>query len=144
MICSLAQSTDRDSGLLSAFHILEALEVPTEPLPETEASRRLNVLSLSINASWMRYDNDEAGEYEYEIAMKSSGDESESVIQKGTFQFDSILHRLNTVLRKLKPWTQSGVCMIESRIRKIGAERWIIQNYPIQITIRTKDSPPIS
>jgi hypothetical protein len=140
IICSESGSEDIRTLLISYFNILERFEITK--LPEVPADSRLVVPMLSFRATavWMRLPEDDP-EIEYEgqfrAFMPSRSEPLLMAEQKFFFDYKRPLVRLG-VLSQGPPFHEPGIVRIEHRIRRVGTEDWLAQDYPIEVV----EAPP--
>jgi len=148
IICSESDSLDKRTGLLSLFHIVEGYDVallrlkPSEDITIKDVTITGAALSIVVNVVWMREDNDSPEqEYDFEVAVRSPGKLDFVALQSGKLRFTQLFHRVAVRARKDEPWTESGICWFEGRLRESGTKAWTFtQRFPVPITVRDLSS----
>src|SRR5262249_28940938 len=124
---------DASTNLLSHFQVIETLQISKIPPEALQSGQPVLVpmVSLLTTAVWMKMPDDSPQqEYEFETAFFLPPDGAEQVVHHGKFFFSEgkPFYRL-TVRGYLPPFTGPGLFRIESRIRKVGEEQWLRQDY---------------
>jgi hypothetical protein len=145
IICSQSIALDQITNALCVFHVLEGYDFSfssTSPQKhgESDDTALFAPPSFFANAVWMRTEDDvDEDVFEWELSLAPPGKESQ-VIKSGLFSFTKTFFRITVGISVQNIWTRTGICSVECRIRKVGSEMWISQDYPIPITV--KDSVP--
>ena len=150
IICSESRSIDQTSSMMSLFNVLEGyhLMVMEDHVQSVKVSLKdLHRFStapvIMCTTVWMLNEVDDAGgEYEYELNTQAPG-ELKQVKASGTFKFEKKFHRFLSTILIDKPVKQSGIFLIENRIRPVdtGESEWLAQDYPLPITVTASPKP---
>lgn len=139
IVCSESAAIDQDTNRASLFNVVEGLQVTVVPKPSGEGVAFVKTLDFRGIAVWMRNeDDDPEDEYEFELAARAPGDADENVFGDGKFKFTKRLHRFNVLIGVHKPWTESGMFVFTSRIRRVGTSEWLSQEFPILVDVTKK------
>ena len=84
-----------------------------------------------ITAVWKRDAEDVDKEFEFEVAVEPPG-EKEEIFATDRFAFRSPIHRFLFDVNGLAT-NQEGVLRATSRIREIGSQEWLSQEYEIPV-----------
>lgn len=139
ILCSKSGVEDKESSLISLFDIVEKLQITKVPIPQvtTQEGPRPPVViqyqPLRIVAVWMALPEDDPQQnYDYSmIVFGPPKGEPIGVEAGGVFRFTKPLHRFTMRIEGPLPMQGPGLIKIESRIRKVGEENWLSQDYPI-------------
>jgi hypothetical protein len=135
IICSESGTEDKLTGLVSHFNVLERIQISKVPSSGPEETILVQTLTFRATAVWMRSEDDSPDkEFEYQTILHIPPDNREQVVQEGRFFFgaDKPLYRI-VVMGSGPPFAGPGIFRIESRIRKVGDETWLRQDYPIEV-----------
>ena len=146
IICAESMSLDQNTNLVSLFHVLEGFTVQFETTPKTDGQSKSDTLPVNVAspkfyscAVWMKDANDgPEDEYEYETVATSPGGE-ELTVNAGSFSFTKTFYRIQMGFVLAKPFQQSGDFVVCSKIRRKGTDEWLVQEYPIPITVTVGD-----
>lgn len=139
IVCSESAAVDQDSNRVSLFNVVEGLEVTLQTIPSEQRLTFVKTLGFRGIAVWMRSeDDDPEDDYEFELAARAPGDTEENVFADGKFKFTKRNHRFNVHIGVHKPWTESGMFVFISRIRKVGTTEWLSQDFPIHVDVKKK------
>jgi hypothetical protein len=138
IICAQNGSEDRETGLLSIFHVIEKLQMTTIPVPQPgQPPPVIQVLPFRVFAVWMREEQDDsAQEFEFEMNLLLPPDNRRQQLLRGTLRFEQgrAFHRISVLFATPVPVTQPGMMSVESRLRRAGnGEEWRSQEYPILV-----------
>ena len=86
---------------------------------------------MRIAAAWMRGPEDKEREFEFETRILLPPDETIFAVGSGKFIFSEELHRSGAMIVGFVPVQGAGVMKIQNRIRLVGTEAWLTQEYPI-------------
>ncbi len=134
-ICSRLGSEDKFTGLVSLYHVIEALTM-TRPLPGQSAIP----FTFRITSVWMKEDNDDAEqEYEFRLLLRLPPDGREIDIANNRFRFNGPCRRIvsEAFLQSLVPdqafegLDGLGLMNVVCGIRPAGTQVWNDQSYPI-------------
>lgn len=146
IICAHSCVEDRETGIISAFQIIDKLQVT--PLPVPPPGQNLVVLwqGMVIMIGWLGEPPDIGQEFEMATRFVLPNGETQDLAQT-PFRFGDpdprkVLHRF--VLRFPQPpsFNIPGLVLIESRIRRTGTEQWISQSYPLIIEVLPPPTAP--
>jgi hypothetical protein len=143
IICSESGAEDVRTGIVSHFQVVEKIQVTLLPL-ETGGLPVSQVISLRMTAVWMKSPDDIFDqEYELETAFYLPPDDTMRVVQTGRFSFgpDAPLFR-SVAFGPCPTFVASGLFRVESRIRRVGDQEWLRQDYPILVEILP--NPPLA
>lgn len=133
-------STDKDSGLFSAFELIEKVTFAAIPEPkEGEKYVMVRTTPFRIIATWLidiesgeRYED----QFEQEIRLiQSDGEVVPLISAAASFknpQPERFL-RITLVLEGGPPANKSGIAKAQARIRKVGEQEWVSQEYPFEV-----------
>jgi len=146
MVCCSSRSEDRNTNFLSIFEILEGYKLATLKVRDgklidaevtklaTEGQFQTGV-HFCVISLWMQTEDDSKDdEFLHELAITDPG-EPEKIATSGVFRFEKSFQRLIVELHKGGQWKQSGICEVESRIKKKNSPEWIRQRFPIPIQV---------
>ena len=137
MICSEMASENKKDNQLSIFGVIEMLtlqiaakEGATVPPPERSIKSR-------IIAAWLKEEADEGVEFEEQVVFHLPGATDEVVAAEQRFRFDDemCIHRISLQMLGWPPMATPGLFRIECRVRPVGEEHWMSQEYPIVIEV---------
>lgn len=150
IICAESSSVDQEANRLSIFNVMDGIAVfisdgdSTSPQrPDINPVTALNSLNFRVLAVWMRIDSDDSpkDEYEYEFLIDAPGEEQKPM-GSGVFRFDSPVYRLQMHVFRDRPWKETGIVKITSKIKKRATEenrKWpqrsYQQEYWFQVTV---------
>ena len=135
---------DKHSSLVSAFSIIETLEVNegrrASPAPNTPAQPILvHALNLKILATWMKTEDDPVGNYEYDLRLILPNGEVHLLSQNTVaMEGETRLHRQIVFINGFPPFlrgTQPGIATLEHRVRLVESSEWITQQFPFMIEV---------
>jgi hypothetical protein len=130
---------------VSLFSVVERVRVTPVPVPQPgEAPPIVLYQPFRVTAVWMRNpEDDTAQEYEFEVRLLPAAGSAQNVT-RGRFQFDPArpFHRVALDLLGPSPFTGPGVNRLECRLREVGAENWLTQDYPILVEMAAPPPAP--
>jgi len=133
LVCSESGVIDRYSNSVSAFNIIEAVQIYAEGAPEandTPGVPSLPHLSLRVTATWISDEDDRKHEHEHETRAFSDA-KGWKVLHSGKFRWTTKNHRFTVHVQKFAP--EPGVCVIQHAIRRVGESDWHTQQYEIEV-----------
>jgi hypothetical protein len=131
IICSESGAEDKDTGLLSLFGLVQAIQVTKGPRAP-QNSPAMN--QLRITASWMQESGDESKEFEVEVAVVPPAGE-EVFLGRQEFTFEQQFFRMTIRVIGLIPVKTEGLHWVEARVRRLGAKAWLVQKSPLQVEL---------
>jgi hypothetical protein len=142
IICCESVVIDSFTGLPSYINVFDTLKIAITALPAVAGTLPefsvMQNLRIRAAAVWMlEQDEEEKLNEEYEHGFlihppsRSAGPGLSPTVH---FKFDKPFYRFDAVVQG-PPFTEEGMCFVESRIRKKGAEEWKSQNYPLRIEV---------
>jgi hypothetical protein len=132
ILCCESSSEDKQTGLLSHFNVFEKFvlqKISREQLPANPPF--LMQLQARIFAIWLGEREDEGQEYEFETRIKLPPSGKILDIHAGKFKFARGLQRLFANIMGPLPVEGAGIMWIQNRIRRVGADEWLTQEFPI-------------
>jgi hypothetical protein len=87
---------------------------------------------MQITTAWLRAPDDHGVRFENEIRILFP-DERIFPVRNEEIEFVSEIHRSVTKLFAMFPMTGGGMLRVQNRLRPIGAEQWIEQEFPLLI-----------
>ncbi|MCH8152103.1 MAG: hypothetical protein IH830_06995 [Planctomycetes bacterium] len=134
IVCCESSVEDSRSNLLSFFNVLEKIVIKrTQRGDETKMG--LSKLKFCTVAVWTRDESDAPDqEYEAQFAIHAPPGGVEIVtkeLKRFRIQEDKQLQRLTLNFVGDPPIKGPGVIRVESRVRAVGTDEWISQDYPI-------------
>jgi len=146
MICSEGRLVDRETGLVSHINVVDKVVItrgvlsPGLPVPTS--------MRFFVSAVWSA---DEAGmgqTCDWEFLVSFPGDKEPRSMASGQFQFSVPFHRFD-VLFQTRPGDasqaqsepQSGAIRFTSRVRPVGADEWLSQDYAILVEVIPASKP---
>jgi hypothetical protein len=150
IICAESGSEDNRTGLVSHYNVIETIQLQKQPegMPPgavEPGSIRLPMLKFRATAVWMKREDEPQGEYEFEMKLYIPPTSKEVLVQSGTFSFSPGKPLYRIVLIAAGPAFESpGTFRVESRVRRIGTDKWETQDYPIPVVLglTPSDSSP--
>jgi hypothetical protein len=132
VICCQNVTEDSRTGLIDHYHIIETLR----PVNTVVANQHnvCPIQSFVVTAVWRRLPNDPI-EQEYEsvtVMTTSDGEERGSEPQRFSFHAASWMIRLILFVSPI-PSMGAGQFVIKSKIRPVGGNEWMTQEYVIFI-----------
>lgn len=133
---------DKDRNLASLFNLVERITL--QITPAADRSKRVVVQSgrpiLSILVTWMREDEDQGKEFDFDMAFIGPNNKPTGDTMSGTFTFAKPFQRLLYNLEGAPPLKQAGVHSVRARIKESGeGNKWLSQHYPFLVEIRQTD-----
>jgi hypothetical protein len=129
---------DKDTGLISLFHVVDRIDAQILKIPPEGLKGTVLVqdMPLKVVATWIK-DDDESydQEYEFQVVGLMPPDGTVGFSSNGSFRFSEgkPRHRLTANVHGQLPVKGSGTLLVESKVRKVGTQDWIVQSYPIQV-----------
>ena len=134
IICSESGTQDKNTGLVSLFNIVEKFQISEISPEQKQKGLGGNAPVVRMIAVWMRSQEDENQGFEYEVVLfVPPNDREVGGGPGGRFQFTHPLHRLTMTLVLPSGFEGAGVMRVENRVRKVGDQHWLRQEYPIFI-----------
>lgn len=141
ILCSESGSQDASTNLVSHFQVIETMQI--SPIPESDAKVLVvPAVSFRMTAVWMKKPEDPEGqEYDFETVFYLPPDGEELIVQTGKFAFDGgkLLYRM-IVIGLGPPFKGAGLFRVESRIRAVGQQEWLTQDYLIPISLVSQEN----
>jgi hypothetical protein len=134
-ICSHYSLEGSDNGLLSIIEIVEQIRLNAiPPPPERPAFLIVQASPFRITTAWLIMpDDDASADYEFEIKLISS-DGAEVELAKQTSKFAKKVLKIIVVFSGVSlPIKTSGMLTVLSRMRKVGDQAWLSQEYPMLV-----------
>lgn len=144
-LCCESYSIDRDTGMLSAFKLIERIALaarsrsgaaPSGPLP----------LRLCVIATWVAEAEDAGRQFEPALRLISFDGRQAIRPVAGPFEFRRDLHRIvANVTIGVDPAALSGPARLEAQplLREVGKADWIEgAAYPVQIEVSRAPARP--
>jgi hypothetical protein len=132
ILCSESGTEDKQTGLLSFFHVIEKIQIISVPEADEQGRVFLTSQRIRVVAVWMRGEEDSpTQEFEYQTVLVLPPYHKEIPSGYGRFVFSKPLHRFT--VSDLGPllFEGPGIMRAESRLRKLGEQTWLKQDYPI-------------
>ena len=144
IICAENIAVDQDSNLVSIFNALENIQVNVQvsisPRRGKKAKTQLVIQQRLFKAVavWMREEDDVDKKFESQMAIILP-DETEKATETTPFTFSPGPKQLQRFVLSstIPPLAKSGIMRVQSRVRKLGRKRWMVQDYPISIEVVT-------
>src|SRR5947209_20414016 len=121
VICSESGAEDRETGLLSLFHIIDKLQIHTSATEEQR--KKAPLTQLRITSVWMSEPGDENQEFEFEVVLRPPQGE-EFKAGRGSFTFALPFFRITAKIIGPLPIQGEGILWIECRTRRMGVKGW--------------------
>jgi|GEM_PF-3376092 len=143
MICSESGSLDKYSNCVSAYSIIESIQVaavaegmpPPEFPPTHSLPPRSGPAPLRIVATWIGDDDDKGVEFEYKTTIQLNRDGVVSPLGSGTFIWNSRNHRFLT-LTQIQLTPAAEFVLLKNAIRRTGSKaEWLQQEYCIAVEV---------
>jgi hypothetical protein len=136
IVCSEDRVTDRVTGLVSHFNVIEELTVNQQQAPEEMVSSHGTPwLRMVVTALWSKDDEDlEDDVFEHDMLLHLPGNEKPETVIMGEVKFSARNHRFEMMVAG-QPFTVAGTVVFESRLRKKGSFDWLSQKYEIPINV---------
>jgi len=145
IICGEGTSEDKTSNLVSIFHITEKITIAhsirsLDPTATSPTLTFMPIVHFSVFAVWMKESGDEGRQFESQMAMDVPG--------KGITEFEAkpfniasskFLQRFRFQYDGPPFFAGSGLLRFISRVREVGAENWMSQDYPIVIDDQSEE-----
>jgi hypothetical protein len=133
IICAQHIVEDKRTSLVSLFNIVERVEI--HPLPTVDGPIFLEAMNLHFQAVWMREDGDNAqDEFEHQLLITSTA--ADPIIGVPvTFRFENPLQRFAGRIQAHLMFAGPGTMRVESRIRRVGSDGWLTQDYLIPVEL---------
>lgn len=140
ILCCQGSSADKDSGLFSAFEFIETINLTAIPTPkEGEKFVVVRTTPFRVIACWMiEPDKGDRYEDEFEFEFRMLVPDAEPIpLMAGKFNFRATgpvpFHRMTVTFEGGPPFQKPGITRFESRVRKVGGDVWVSQDYPIHV-----------
>jgi len=140
IVCSESGSIDRYSNRLSAYKILETIEIvgysDYEKLrsSNTDDELPLPIITIRAVATWIGDPEDAGAEYEYQSQVHYPGTNSAKPVGSGRFRWAAKNHRVIADLVLDPQALEAGALRIEISIRPFKPDaRWLTQQYEIAV-----------
>src|SRR6516162_554291 len=124
IICAESGSEDARTGLVSHFNVIESIQVWKRVDSNSSDQVRLPMLTFRATAVWMKNEGEPDGEYEFQMVLHLPPTNKELVAQEGRFSFLGKPFFRIALIAGGPPFEGPGVFRIESRVRRVGAEKW--------------------
>jgi hypothetical protein len=134
IICAQSGSEDKDTHLLSMFNIMERIIIA--PLPEgSDPLTTQPTNTLRVAAAWMRTEGDvPQKEFEHQMVFRPPSGQPPVTTEIVRFRFDKPYYRATAITSGFLFFAGMGILLVESRIRPVGTEEWLSQDYPILVS----------
>ena len=139
IICSESGSIDRYSNRLSAYKILETIEIVGQADYERLRSSSsdelpLPIITIRAVATWIGDPEDTGAEYEYQSQVHYPGTGSAKPVGAGRFRWAAKNHRVIVDLVLDPQALEAGALRVEISIRPLKPDaRWSTQQYEIAV-----------
>jgi hypothetical protein len=142
MLCCLASSEDKATGLISHFNVIESVEINIPPL-EPSGIALAQAFSIQIVAVWQRSAPiDATAEFEMEIVATRPGETKPASLFSGRFKFEKERYRMVANLTMVPhPNSKSGIFRFVSRVRQVGTTKWSSQEYCVHSVVKSSIPP---
>ena len=144
IICSQSGVRDAQTGFFSYFHVVEKLVLRRVRIHEP-TSRPIIIPSvpLRISAVWKRGEDESSNqEFEHETLLVLPN-QQELRVGSGTFRFDGERQHIAVdVKHYMLPGP--GTIRAINRIRNVGEQEWISQEYPILAVVDPSEPTELS
>jgi hypothetical protein len=135
ILCAQSWAFDEETKLCSFFHVLEGISTSRSPTTAWSPISFNLPLQIVGVAEWMRTEADsDSDEFEYELSF-AFPDQPKIQVISGRFKFMALFQRFISRAGISSPPASSGVILFESRIRKVGTQKWMSQDFPIPFTV---------
>lgn len=142
IICSESGVIDQSRNLASHFSVLEKITFQRRPVQE-RLEDRTAIFRCRVVAVWMKTDEDTPGqEFEAQLVFVSPPNGREIIVaETGRFAFapDKTFSRFVMQLAGPLPAEGAGILWVKHRIRVVGDEEWMTQEFPIVIVEESAD-----
>jgi hypothetical protein len=127
-------------GAITEMHIVRAVRRDGDASDDLEAARDSGKVAGTIEAQetqvvavWMKEEGDEEKAFEHRLSLRRQGSDESTEIGIQPFQFppEKRMSRFIGILKGMLPPGESCVVELESCVREIGTEEWIVQSYPL-------------
>ena len=146
IIASESTSEDARSNVLSIFNVIERIEIEfavisatSQPPPLSPAAIQGNLNRFVVIAVWMKLPTDNPDDaHQHQMAMCYPDGTEKIVADDNNVLFandDRPRNRYGLVVAG-SPTTMEGTFRFESRMRRVGNEEWIRQDYPIRVVVK--------
>ena len=143
IVCAQSTAEDKDTGLFSLFELVEKLIISPIPTPkEGDKTVLVRWNPFRLVAVWLlEPDKGETyeDEFEYDLRLYLPLSEQPISLASGIFKFSQpvprLMHRFTLRFDSPPPLDKSGVMRAESKIRKLGSEVWLSQDYPVVVEV---------
>ena len=144
IICSESGSEDRLTGLISHYKVVEQILLQEAPLPKEGEPVVIPALRLQFMVVWAMSEDDRPGdEYEFSHSLFLPPDEKEVPLPGGTIFYEEGKHRCRfAVILDGLMFNGVGLFKVESKIRRVGEERWLSQIYEIPVIKHSHPNQP--
>lgn len=141
IICSESGAVDESRGLASHFSVLEQITFQRRPAQE-KLQDRPALFRCRVVAVWMKTDEDiPRQEFQSQLAFVSPPAGKEIIVGENRFAFapDKAFYRFVMQLVGPLPVEGAGILWVQHRVRRVGEEEWLTQEFPIVIVEETAD-----
>jgi hypothetical protein len=141
MLCCESGALDKESGVISHFKVMDALQLSPRVIPkpaDTGAVVYHELLRFQVVAVWEQTERDPSDtEFEAQVAFTRPEKETEDIVFERTFKFgEKRRHRfIVTSVYGPHPEPKSGIFKTECRVRKVGSKTWHRQTYDFEQTV---------
>jgi hypothetical protein len=135
--CAQIATQDRDTTLLSLTNVIEQIAVSWHlQTDKGKPIKMIHMVTFSAVAVWGKEEGDTPDtEYEAEMVIRYAGIDRANKLPN--FRFDPVedaLHRFVTHVTMEPPET-SGTVLAECRVRELGTEAWMTQQYRMRLVV---------
>lgn len=143
-----AESTTEDarSNVLSIFKVIERIEIEftvisatSQPQPPSPIAIQGTLNHFDVIAVWMKLSTDNpAAAHQHQMALCYPEGTEKIVAADSNVIFandDRPLNRYGLVVAGT-PTTMDGTFRFERRMRRVGDEEWIRQDYPLRVVVK--------
>jgi len=139
ILCCDSMSIDPLTGLPSYINVYDTITVNVVPV----ATSQPVPLRLRASALWVLEQGEVFGlEYEHQFLFRDPAasdvltNESPTAGQSALvrFVFDKQYYRADAIIQG-QPFSGPGIYRIESRLRQVGADRWLTQYFPLRVEV---------
>jgi hypothetical protein len=147
LICSESGAVDKSTNTVSAFNIIEAIQlfehppenpgVPVERAEDDPPSVPQPILPLRIVVTWICDDNEMGQEFEHETRWRRSSSPEWKILHQGKFAWRTRNQRFTVQIGGMQIHPETRLLLIESAIRPVGGDdnSWIRQKYEIVVEL---------
>jgi hypothetical protein len=138
IICSESGAVDKYTNGISAYNILEVIELTSKQDTTSDFQRTWPVLAVRMVATWLRDEHETGQEFEYETRFQLPQECNWRTIASGKFVFKARHQRFLADITG--PQVQEGILRVANAIRRTEpGSKWLIQEF--EIVVERVDEP---